>query len=316
MRPLMIVLIVLALGIAGLTAFLAKRFLAQPPAEAPVVAEIERVLVAARDISTGTVLVEDDLRYEEWPRSLIDKRLIVRSGGEDAKAKVLGSVARRNLLIGEPLTGDAVFRQDEGGQLSALLSPGMRAVSIAVNPTTAVNGFIMPGDRVDVALTQQLKREETIDKAEGFEKRKLEYAATEVIFSDLRVIAIDDTLKSDALVIPKAKTITMEVTPNQAQRLTMAANMKGTLSLILRSRIKAEIGGQDGGYVNSYDVGNAFKDANAEFFDDIEPRRAKPPAALPDLPELPAGGFGNWGGMRQVRINRAGTTTIESFPEE
>ena len=84
MRPIVIILIVVALGAAVLTAFLATRFLAsvqQPVQVTPEVAVggVEEVLVAARDIKPGDVLVDSDMRWEQWPKSVIDQRFVVKA---------------------------------------------------------------------------------------------------------------------------------------------------------------------------------------------------------------------------------------------
>ena len=105
MRPIVIILIVVALGAAVLTAFLATRFLAsvqQPVQVTPEVAVggVEEVLVAARDIKPGDVLVDSDLRWEQWPKSVIDQRFVVKAAaGEDPLADFRDTMARRAIML-------------------------------------------------------------------------------------------------------------------------------------------------------------------------------------------------------------------------
>lgn len=235
MRPIAIVLVVAALA-AGLTAFLAKAWLDRQTAGQPAqaVAAVTEVLVAAREISPGTVLGGDDLRYEAWPASAITPRLTVRRPGEDAKAQALGLVARRGLAEGEPFTVAATFRQDSAGVLAGVLTPGMRAVSIAITNASAVSGFITPGDKVDVVLSTDMQR-----ALEGGDKQSagnmfLQRYAAETILADVRVLAIDQqiTRGRDGAAI-QGKTATIEVSPKQAEIVT-AAGMLGTLQLVLR----------------------------------------------------------------------------------
>ncbi len=236
MRPLMIVLVIAALGIAGVTAFLARNFMSRP-AHAPAAvarSDIQRVLVAAREIGAGTVLVEEDLRFEEWPAHLVDKRFLVQGGPDDPRAKVLGTTAARRILAGEPLSGSSVFRQDEAGLLSGMLGPGMRAVSLAISPTNAVAGFVTPGDRVDVLLLTQFQ--DRSGERRGRDDQKLR--VTETLLRDVRVLAIDNNLKTGTAAAP-GKTATLEVTPRDAESLLLAG-VTGSLHLVLRSRTAGE----------------------------------------------------------------------------
>jgi len=236
MRPVFIVLVVAALA-AGLTAFLAKSWLEGQATgaarqEAPATAEI---LVAARDVAAGTVLQADDLRYDKWPVEAVSPRLVVRTGGEDAKAAFLGQMVRQSLFEGLPFSPAAIFRTDTVGVMAGLLAPGMRAVSISITNPSAVSGFITPGDRVDVVLAADLQRaNEGGDRTPsgGFMAR---YVA-ETVLSDIKVLAIDQQIARgrDGAAI-QGKTATVEVTPKQAEILT-AAGMLGSLQLVLRGQ--------------------------------------------------------------------------------
>ncbi len=231
MRPLVIVLVVFALGIAGLTAFLARNFIDQP---APVV-EVQpdtAVLVAARDIAPGAIIIDEDLRYEEWPAGSVDPRFLVRSkDGGDPRGNVVGAVAARAIAKGEPLSGSAVFRQDEAGHLAGMIGPGMRAVSVSISETSAVAGFITPGVRVDVVLVTSF----TPPADEEFGETDDELYVSEVLLRDVRVVAIDTNLASTGPAMT-GRTATLEVTPAEAEKLVLAG-MAGRLHLTLRSSI-------------------------------------------------------------------------------
>lgn len=236
MRPLMIVLVVVALGIAGVTAFLIRNLLTQQQ-PAPVAAPqqtvpTQRVLVAARDVAAGGVVIEEDVRYEEWPQSLIDKRYIVHTGGEDPKGRVIGSVAARHIQAGEPMTGTAVFRQDEAGQLSAMIGPGMRAVSIPISGLTAVAGFAVPGDHVDVLLITTFKDRDKDEAADT------SLHVSEVFLRDVRVVAIDHNLRTGG-VAQNGGLATLEVTPKDAERLILSG-IDSKFHLVLRSQISGD----------------------------------------------------------------------------
>jgi pilus assembly protein CpaB len=102
--------------------------------------------------------------------------------------------------------------------LSALVRPGMKAVTVRVNDVEGVGGFVLPGDHVDVVLTRQ------IDKGS---------ATTEVILQNRRVLAIDQSADERAAKAAIAKSVTLEVETVEAQKVWLASSV-GNLSLLLR----------------------------------------------------------------------------------
>jgi pilus assembly protein CpaB len=241
MRPIVLVLIVVALGAAILTAFLATRFLAsvqQQPvqtAEQAVVTGVEEVLVAARDIKPGEVLVDTDFRWEQWPKAAIDPRFTLKSaGGEDPLVGFRDTMARRSIMAGEPMAQSAVVKRGDAGVTSAVLSPGMRSVTIDVSPRTGAAGLILPNDHVDIFLVSNIRDMARVPEDVG--RDILSQTAVEAIMRDIKVIAINQNL-----VRPEgggaginAQTVTMEVTSEQAQKILVAAQM-GQIVLALRS---------------------------------------------------------------------------------
>lgn len=233
MRPIAVILVVVAMVFAGLTAFVAKRWLDVQASRAPtaeVTAAVD-VLVVARDVTAGAPLADDDLRYDQWPASMAADRFVIRKPGEDPKTQFIGQVARRPLSAGEPFSPAASFKQDGAGVLAGVLKSGMRAVSVAITNASAVSGFVAPGDRVDVVMAADFQRTDSESVGKG--GPIVRYAA-ETILSDVMVLAIDQQMakgKDGAAIL--GKTATLEVTPKQAEVLT-AAGMVGQLSLVLR----------------------------------------------------------------------------------
>jgi pilus assembly protein CpaB len=141
---------------------------------------------------------------------------------------MIGAVVRKRIAAGEPIIDGAVVKPGERGFLAAVLEPGMRAVSLPINPTSANSGLIFPGDRVDLILTQSLVESES----EGSVRR-----VSETVLNDIRIIAMgaetsDDPQEGQAN--EKAKTATLEVTPRQAEEVALLTEL-GKLSLSLRS---------------------------------------------------------------------------------
>lgn len=225
-------LLIGALVVAAVTAVMAKSMfgstVAPVQAAAVVVPAGPDVLVATRPLPTGTILTPDAFRFQPWPKDLIDKAYYVR--GEDSfdPAKLTGSVVRYTITAGQPLTQGAVVNPGDRGFLAAALAPGMRAVTVSVSAQAGVAGFVFPGDRVDLVLTQEvtgggdgppLKASETIVQN------------LRVLATDQRTTSTDDSGKTD---VRTFATVTMEATPRMAEKIAVAQSI-GSLSLSLRS---------------------------------------------------------------------------------
>ncbi|MFQ5959221.1 MAG: Flp pilus assembly protein CpaB [Alphaproteobacteria bacterium] len=234
MRITAIIVIVVALAISGLTFYLVQNYLesqSAQTAEAKVqaVASVQ-VVVAARDLPAGTILQDGDARWQPWPDQSLDPNFVVQREGQGADQldEFVGTVVRRGFTAGEPMTFIRVFKRDEAGFMSGALTPGMRALSVRINAITGASGFITPGDYVDIILTQDLRQSDQDQFGPQFQR------ASETVMRDVRVLAIDqsaDDLEGTTLV---GQTATVEVTPKQAEILSVASAM-GTLSLALRS---------------------------------------------------------------------------------
>jgi pilus assembly protein CpaB len=160
------------------------------------------------------------VRWQPWPEGAITPAYFVKSQDAQAMQKAVGGTVRQNMLAGEPLTAQKVVHADGAGFMSAILAPGMRAVSVAISVETGAGGFILPNDRVDVILTS---------RGGGSQQD------SRTILTNIRVLAIDQTYREEGgkqVVI--GKTATVELSPNQAETLARAA-ASGVVSLALRS---------------------------------------------------------------------------------
>jgi pilus assembly protein CpaB len=223
-----LVLLLGALVIAIGTAMLARSMFAgasAPQAEAAPVPKGPKVLVAQRVLPTGTIITADAIGYQQWPEELVKDAYFI--DGESDISKLLGTVVRFPITAGEPVTQGSLVKPGDTGFLAAALGPGMRAVTVPVSAKTGVGGFVFPGDRVDLVLTQTVKGEGEPLKA------------SETILRNLRVLATDQSTEStkseDGKTIVRAfRTVTLEVTPRIAEKVAVAQTI-GTLSLSLRS---------------------------------------------------------------------------------
>jgi len=227
MNPRSLILIVLAAVGVILVVMLTRSFLSSAERQvrdtqivsAPVKASA-KILVAKRDLHVGTIIAPEDTEWLSWPEKGV--RQAYYTAKNDKKEAILGQVVRVPLTQGEPLTKSSTVSQGQRGFLAAILSPGMRAVTVKLSPTSGIGGFIFPGDRVDVLLTHTVE----ISRAER-------YQVAETVFQNVRILAVDQKSASDDKA-KISKTATLEVTPKMAEKVAMFANI-GTLSLSLRS---------------------------------------------------------------------------------
>ncbi len=96
------------------------------------------------------------VRWQEWPKSDVDSTFITHEMTPDLETALTGTVVRAPIVEGEPLTNDKFVHADAAGFMAATLSPGMRAVSITITTDSGAGGFILPNDRVDVLLSDQI----------------------------------------------------------------------------------------------------------------------------------------------------------------
>ena len=224
-----LVLLLGALVIAIATALAARSMFAgasAPRAEAAQpVPQGPKVLVAQRALPTGTIITADALGFQMWPEELVQDAYFL--DGESDITKLLGTVVRHPITAGEPVTQGSLVSPGDSGFLAAALGPGMRAVTVPVSAKTGVAGFVFPGDRVDLVLTQAVK---------GDDGQSLK--ASETILRNLRVLATDQSMTQETVdgktVVRAFRTVTLEVTPKIAEKVAVAQTI-GTLSLSLRS---------------------------------------------------------------------------------
>src|SRR6185503_5860574 len=217
-----VVFLLLAVIVAGATAFMARAWLQSEraaliaqvgaPKEAPVAPTLQ-VLVARNAVHTGQIVKPDDLRWQSWPEGSLAPTYIIE--GKRPMSDFVGAVARGPIAAGEPITDGKLVLAGTRGFMAAVLQPGTRAVSVPITATTAVSGFIYAGDRVDVLLTHVLNGD-----------KSGQHTATETVLRNARVIAMDQRLDFSPGDKPDiAKTATLELTPKQSEIVTLAVKM-------------------------------------------------------------------------------------------
>jgi pilus assembly protein CpaB len=175
----------------------------------------QTVVVAKEPLRFGTELNASMLQEVAWPAEAMP-------AGGFSKIGDIVSGGRRVVLAAietnEPVLALKITGAGQRATLSALVKPGMKAVTIRVNDVEGVGGFVLPGDHVDVVLTRQL------DKGS---------ATTEVVLQNTRVLAVDQTADERSFKASVAKSVTLEVNTIEAQKVWLASSV-GSLSLLLR----------------------------------------------------------------------------------
>jgi pilus assembly protein CpaB len=189
------------------------------------------VMTAANAIPKGSLLRQDDLKSKDLAP---DEHLQPGSVVSGQEKNLLGALSRRDFAEGEPLIASDFIKPSDRNFLAAVLKPGSRAISIFVDAAQSVAGLALQGDYVDVILIQSFEDKITVDP-----RRK---TAGETVLRDVRVIAIDQTLAQPqgGLISAVAtnvdahipKTVTLEVTERQAEKLLVASKL-GSFQLTL-----------------------------------------------------------------------------------
>ncbi len=222
-----------ALLVAAVTAFMARTLISgssAPQAKAqmaPQPVSGTEVLVATKSLPVGTILDATSFKFQPWPTEMVGGAYFVKKDGFDVKS-LQGTVVRTVITAGQPLTQGSLVKPGDRGFLAAALTPGMRAVTFPIDNKNSVAGFVFPGDRVDLMLTQKVTG--------GGDGPPLSVAET--IMKNLRVLATDQRTTTDVddqgkTVVKSISMVTIEATPSIAEKISVARAL-GDLSLSLR----------------------------------------------------------------------------------
>jgi pilus assembly protein CpaB len=187
--------------------------------KAPVATQT--LVVANRPLRFGAELSPSVMREIPWPEADMP------AGSFKTASEVL-TEGRRVVLTAieanEPILASKITGPGQRATLSAIISPGMKAVTVRVNDVDGVAGFVLPGDRVDILMTRQLEKSS---------------AMNDVVLQNARVLAIDQLADERTDKPSVAKAVTIEVDIIGAQKISLASQV-GSLSLALRRAGEAE----------------------------------------------------------------------------
>jgi pilus assembly protein CpaB len=215
-RGILMVVLSVALGLGA--AWVANNWVNGRLTASAAPANTMPVVAAAIAIPFGTKVESRHLKLVEMPPGSVP------DGHFDQIAEVEGQIAVQAALPGEILLKERFSEHTGGSTLSAIVSPKMRAVTVRVNDVIGVAGFLLPGNRVDVIASRMLP-----------DRR----AVSETILRDLKVLAVDQTARTEKDEPVVVRAVTLEMEPKQAEVLVKARE-EGEIQLTLRNPLEEE----------------------------------------------------------------------------
>ncbi|WP_081851405.1 Flp pilus assembly protein CpaB [Bradyrhizobium sp. URHD0069] len=267
MRRSNLIILLLALAMGGIAAFMARSWIERHTTAQPEAPKAMTVVVAAARLAFGTVLTAENVSEIPWTGQQLPEGAFGSKTElfKDGRRVVLSAMDKSELVLRPKITAPG-----QRASLSVLLEEGQRAVTVRVDDIRGVAGFILPGDRVDVVLlrteTQRGETENSVD----------------VLIQYVKVLAIDQLVnerQDQPAIATVAKAVTLQVSPEQAQKVLLAGNI-GKLSLVLRQ--PAEGSHAEGGRITDGDLGPGFARREAK----ASPRPAVEKVSAPLLQAL------------------------------
>ena len=207
MRISSLLILVVALLMGSIAAFLARDFLLSHTREAVI---SDTIIVAAKQLPYATALTDDAVQQVAWAAPVLP---VGAFSSKQDLFKMGSRTTVTSIAKGEPILASKVTGPGQRASLSTMIDRDKRAITIRVDDVRGVAGFILPGDRVDIVLVRT-----------GY---------SDLLLQDVKVIAIDQISAEQKDRPYLAKAVTLEVTPQQAQKISLAMEI-GHLSLILR----------------------------------------------------------------------------------
>ena len=203
-----------ALVFGLLAAFSVSRYLSSAQANS----NATKVAIAKVDIPLGTKIIPEQVGEVELQSNTIP------DGAFESAEKLVGRVAIVNIAAREAITDTKLAPQGTEGGLTALIPEGYRAMTVKVDDAAGVSGFIQPGTLVDVVVV--------IDPKENSNQDPI----SKVVLQNIKVLANAQNIDrpKNEREATTVKAVTLQVTPEQAEKLALASN-EGKLQLIMRN---------------------------------------------------------------------------------
>jgi pilus assembly protein CpaB len=185
------------------------------PGKRADISDVRDIVVATRPLGVGTSVRAADIKIAKVPSSAFPK------GAFSKPEEVIDRPVTGAILLDEPLLEGRLAIRGSGVGLAPIIPVGMRAVSVRVNDVAGVTGFVLPGMRVDVLVTGR--------------PPEMSGTVTTTCLQNILVLSAGTTIQADGKgQAIQAPTVTLLVSPDQAETLTLANN-EGHIQLVLRN---------------------------------------------------------------------------------
>jgi pilus assembly protein CpaB len=256
------IVVAIAIVAATVASYGTYRALSRIP-EKPVEMPTKKAVVAAKQMPLGTLITRDAVKLVDWPAQT------PLQGGFSTLDEVVDRGLISAVVENEPISENKLAPKEAGAGLSPTIKPGMRAISIRVNDTIGVAGFVVPGSRVDVVSILA-------------DKRGNNEMLSRVVLSNVLVLSAgtrydQEESRTDGKPI-RSSVATLMLDPLDADRVALAQS-QGELVLTLRHPLDLEPSDQRGIRFASLITG--AEEAAPKPAAPAGPRRALPPPPPP-----------------------------------
>jgi pilus assembly protein CpaB len=208
-----------AVVLASIAAYMVYNYLGARDREArQAKTAVQQVVVAATDIPFGTRINSSMLKTADWPVQDVPQ------GSKSSPQDLEGRFAVSHIAAGSPVIEASLAPvKSDTGVLSFIIPSGDRAITVAVNDVVGVAGFILPNAVVDVIATVNMPYR---SKADGTDVR-----ISKIILQNVKVLAVGQILEEKEGKPVTVPTVTLDVKPDQAEKLALASENKVQLVL-------------------------------------------------------------------------------------
>ena len=183
---------------------------------------LSSVVIAKTDIEVGERLIAEQLSVAQFPRNVAPDGVF-----RQIDEKLVGRIAVTRISAREPITENRLAPEGSAAGLSAIIPEGFRAMNVRVDDVVGISGFIMPGTLVDILVV--------IEPPENTQNRE---RVSKIVLQNIKVLANGANLDKpkNEKEAERVKTVTLQVTPDQAEKLALATS-EGRLQLVMRNSI-------------------------------------------------------------------------------
>jgi len=262
MRKNSVFILVVAILMGGVAAFLARSWLHTQMNTAAALQPAGHIVIAAEPLAYGAVVTAENVNEIPWyTNTLPEGAFATKDDLLDGGRRIVLSPLKR----GEPVLRSKVTGPGQRASLATMLEEGKRAVTVQVDDVRGVAGFVLPGDFVDIIMI-----------ADDVSSKRQSYS--DILLEHVKVLAIDQ-LSGEVEGKPTvARAVTLEVTKEQAQKILLATNV-GKLSLVLGRPIESS--GDPNRRISERDIGRIIPEP-------VRPVAPPPPAPVVAPPPAPS----------------------------